>query len=76
MEKVNNLSTQGGVLEKMLSCIKSPSKFVIYLHNKGIIFLSDKAYLKILYKKHFNRKLNIKNPKTYTLDEIKKELDI
>jgi len=38
---------------------------LLELASKGIIKLSDKAYLSMLYRKMFNKKLDLKDPKTF-----------
>ena len=49
-------------LKKYLS---DPKEIIIELNNRGILLLSDKMYLKLKYKKIFNKDMNLKNPKTF-----------
>ena len=49
---------------KILNFIKQPLWLVVYLNNRGFHFFNDKVYLKILFKLHFNKKLDFNNPKT------------
>lgn len=53
-------------INKILYYIMHPKKLIIYLMNKNYFwFLSDKLYLKIKYRLIMNKKLNLKNPKTF-----------
>lgn len=53
------------MIKKIIEGIKRPEKILIYLNNKGIFRISDKAYLKLLYKYKTGKKLDLKNPKTF-----------
>ena len=50
---------------KLLNYIKNPLLIIIFLNNRGLHIINDKLYLKILFKIHFNKKLDLKNPKTF-----------
>lgn len=50
---------------KLLEYLKKPSKFFIVLDNFGIIRLSDITKIKLEYKFRFNKKINLKEPKTF-----------
>lgn len=51
----------------LLNFIKHPTTFFIYLGQKDFFkWMSDKAYLKIMYYCRMGKKLNLRNPKTYT----------
>lgn len=50
---------------KIISIIKNPRIIFVKLDKKRIFKMSDKEYLKILYKKVFDKKLNLKNPKSF-----------
>ena len=52
-------------MNKLEKYIKHPSFILYYLDQKRIITLSDKVFLKIKYKMKFNKKLDLKNPKTF-----------
>ena len=52
-------------LDGLKYIIKEP-KFILYYIEKYLkIRMNDKLYLEILYKKIFNRELDLKNPKTF-----------
>jgi len=51
---------------KIINVIKKPYKILIYLDEKRIIHLSDEDYLKLKYREKLNKKLNLKNPITFT----------
>lgn len=41
-------------------------KFILALNSRGYLkFLSDKACIKLIYKAHFGKDINLKDPKTY-----------
>lgn len=46
--------------------IKNPYKIFVYLGYKGMLnWMSDKTYLKLLYRGIVGKKLNLKNPETF-----------
>ena len=47
------------------NAIKHPWEIFLYLDQKNIIRIPDRMYLKLLYKKTLNKKLNLKNPQTF-----------
>ena len=50
---------------KILKYLANPLMVLVKMDNKNLINLSDKLYLKILYKYRIGKKLNIENPRTY-----------
>lgn len=52
-------------MKKILNAILHPSRILYFLARKNIIKLSDKNYLKVMYRCTFNKKLNLKNPQTF-----------
>lgn len=42
-----------------------PSNMILFLDRKGIIRINDEMYLKLLYRKVFHKKLDLKDPKTF-----------
>ena len=53
------------MFNKIIIFFKKPKLFLLKLDNYGILRLSDKKYLELLYEKNFNKKLNLNNPKTF-----------
>ena len=54
------------LLNKINGIIKKPEKAVLWANWKGYLnWLPDKIYLNIMYKSRMNKKLNLKNPKTF-----------
>lgn len=53
------------MFKKILKYVKSPSSLIVDLSSKQLIKISDKKYLKLIYKLKINKKLNLKNPKTF-----------
>ena len=51
--------------DAIIKLLKNPQMILVELDRKGIIRLTDKNYLKILYKKMFNKKLNLANLQTF-----------
>lgn len=43
----------------------SIENILLFLTQRNIVFMSDKLFLKILYKKYFGKRLNLKNPQTF-----------
>ena len=52
-------------MKKIKDYIKNPMNILVGLDRKGIIRISDELYLKTIYKNHFGKRLNLKNPKTF-----------
>lgn len=53
-------------MSRILKYIRDPWKMVMPLSRRGVFnFLSDKAYLKLVFRAKFGRKLDLKNPQTY-----------
>lgn len=51
---------------KVVKALKEPKKIIQYLDYRGVFnFLSDKVYLKLMYKLNIGKKLDLKNPKTF-----------
>ena len=50
---------------KLFKYIIHPSDVILYLDGKRIINISDKAKIKLMYKKKINKKIDLKNPKTF-----------
>lgn len=50
---------------KIFLYIKEPQRFLLKLSSKGINIVSDKQYLKMLYKLKMKKNLNIENPQTF-----------
>lgn len=50
---------------KILNIIHNPLWIIIYLNKAGIKTLSDKRYIKVLYRIKLNKKLNLDNPVTF-----------
>lgn len=50
---------------KILDFIRQPSRILISLDVRGVRFLSDEMYLKLLYKIVTGKRLNIKEPRTF-----------
>jgi len=54
-------------LESIRHFIKNPGTTLQMLSHAGLLFwLPDKVFLKLLYRTVFHRKLNLKDPKTYS----------
>ena len=53
------------IFKKIVYFLMHPSFILIRLDNRNIIRLSDKLYIKLLYKERMNLKLNLKNPQTF-----------
>ena len=49
----------------IINFIKNPSDIIIVFAEKNILRISDKRFLKILYKNKMGKKLNLKNPNTF-----------
>ena len=55
------------MLKKIKKLIKNPGiALLILLETPLGYLLSDKAYLKLKYRLSFGKKLNLKNPKTFS----------
>lgn len=53
-------------MKKLINFLKNPLLAIPVLGSKGLLtFLPDTIYLKLLYRSRLNKKLNLKNPKTY-----------
>ncbi len=52
-------------MNKVMKYLKNPGMFLVILDNKGIVRISDKRYLDILFKTVFGRHINWENPRTY-----------
>ena len=51
---------------RILKLLKNPQKILLSLSYRGVFnFLSDKVYLKLMYKLNIGKKLDLKNPKTF-----------
>ena len=50
---------------KISNAEKKIIKIILYLDRKGIIRLNDKTFIKLRYKYVFNKKIDLKNPKTF-----------
>ncbi len=62
----NENKKKNSKLSKLMSCIRKPSKLIIYLMKKKFFwFLNDKTYIKLLYKLEMGKKLDLNNPKTF-----------
>lgn len=53
------------MINKLYKLIKNPGLLLFKLDNKNIIRLKDEMYLKIQYRLKFNKKLDLKKPKTF-----------
>ena len=53
------------LIRQIKKLIKEPRWIIILLDRKGIRLLNDKNYLKMMYKCMLNKKLDLKNPKTF-----------
>lgn len=53
------------MLNKIIYYLKNPRKLIIALAEKRIIFLTDKTFLKLVYRERLGKKLNLKNPQTF-----------
>ena len=54
------------IINHFFSAIKNPAKIVEYLSFKGYMrWISDEIFIKLLYKGHMGKKLNLQNPQTY-----------
>lgn len=51
--------------KKIIYYLKNPKMILLFLDKKGIIRLSDKRYIQLLYKKVTHKSLNIDSPKTF-----------
>lgn len=52
---------------KITQYIKRPCRIVFFLSNRGLLnWMGDKTYLKLRYRALIGKKLNLKNPDTYT----------
>ena len=49
----------------IINFIKNPRDIIIILAEKNILKISDKRFLKILYKNRIGKKLDLKNPNTF-----------
>lgn len=53
-------------MNKIIKAVKNPKKIVQYLEYIGLFnFLSDKAYLKLMFRVNTGSKLNLDSPKTF-----------
>ena len=52
-------------MKKITEYIKHPSKILLGLDRKRLINLNDRTYLKIVYNEMTNKKLDLKNPKSF-----------
>lgn len=52
-------------MRKIIKYIKYPPNVLLFLDSRGIIRLKEKMFLKMKYKSVFNKKLDLKNPKTF-----------
>ena len=50
---------------KIKSALKNPQWIIVFLNNRGLHFLNDERYIKLLYKLKFNKKIDLENPKTF-----------
>lgn len=53
------------MLKKIIDYIFHPTNFIIFFASRNILKVSDKTYLKILYKNRMREKLNLENPQTF-----------
>ena len=53
------------IYKKILKYLKEPYRFLLLIDRKSIFHLSDKTYLSYRYKSIFNKKLDLKDPKTF-----------
>lgn len=54
------------LINKLKQIIKNPKKILNFLDYKGLFnFLSDKIYLKLMFRVNTGKKLNLDNPKTF-----------
>lgn len=53
------------IIMKLLKYIKNPNFVFLKMDEKQLITLKDSTFLKLKYKKIFNKKLDLNNPKTY-----------
>lgn len=52
--------------DKIIKLIENPYKIVPYLGDKNLLrWIPDKYYLKLLFRARVNKRLDLKNPKTY-----------
>lgn len=51
--------------EKIIKIITDPQWILLCLDQKRIVRISDKVFLKIMYKRRMKNKLNLKNPRTF-----------
>lgn len=52
-------------MNKIIKIIKNPSKILLFLDNHRLIKLSDKFFLRLMYKNKMGKKLNLDNPQTF-----------
>lgn len=53
-------------MRKILLLFQKPRKVLLYLESKGLFnFLSDRKYLKLMYRLRIGKKLNLSQPKTF-----------
>ncbi len=53
------------MISKIINAIKHPRKIIIFLAGKRIIYVSDKFYLKLIFKDKMHKKLDLNNPKSF-----------
>lgn len=54
-------------MNKLIRRIFNPYRYILFILNRtGLTnFIPDKLFVKLLYRRFFNKKLNLKNPKSY-----------
>ena len=52
-------------MNKYINLLLHPKKVLLSLASKGVIYISDETYLKILYKLRVGKEINLENPKGF-----------
>ena len=52
-------------MKKKLKRMINPKKIIVFLAKKNIIKISDKFFIKMVYKEKFSKNIDLKNPKTF-----------
>ncbi len=53
-------------MEKIKKYLRNPRKIILFLSSKGLLsFLSDRQYIKLIYRTKFHKRIDLENPKTY-----------
>lgn len=53
-------------MNKIIKYLKNPNRIILFLGARNIIPISDEWMLKFMYKRAFNKKLDLKKPKTFS----------